>query len=61
MVKETHHIFISQILVQGRDDVGVTSLLQELYRLYNLQEARKPGKFLSKKSWVSHVASSSEC
>jgi hypothetical protein len=27
MVKETHHIFISQILVQGRGDVGVTSLL----------------------------------
>jgi hypothetical protein len=27
MVKETHHIFISLILVQGRGDVGVTSLL----------------------------------
>jgi hypothetical protein len=50
MVKETHHIFISLILVQGRGNVGVTSLLQELYRLYNLHEARKPGKFLSKKS-----------
>jgi hypothetical protein len=61
MIKETHHIFISLILVQGRGDAGVTSLLQQLYRLYNLHEARKPGKFLSKKSWVSHVALSSEC
>jgi predicted DNA-binding protein (MmcQ/YjbR family) len=61
MEKEMRNIFISLILVQGRGDVGVTSLLQQLYRLYNLHEARKPGKFLSKKSWVSHVASSSEC
>jgi predicted DNA-binding protein (MmcQ/YjbR family) len=61
MVKETHHIFISLFLVQGRGDVGVHSFITQLYRLYNLQEARKPGKFLSKKSWVSQVASSSEC
>ena len=61
MEKETHHIFISLFLVQGRSGLGIYSLLQQLYMLYKLQEAKKPGKFLSKKSWVSHVASSSEC
>jgi hypothetical protein len=30
--------------------VGLTLLLQQLYTLYKLQEAKKPGKFLSKKS-----------
>jgi hypothetical protein len=29
---------------------GFTSLLQQLYTLYKLHEAKKPGKFLSKKS-----------
>jgi hypothetical protein len=50
MEKEMCHIFISLFLVQGRGGVGITPLLQQLYRLYNLQEAKKPGKFLSKKS-----------
>jgi hypothetical protein len=50
MEKEMCHIFISLFLVQGRGGVGVTSLLQQLYTLYNLHEAKKPGKFLSKKS-----------
>ena len=61
MEKEMCHIFISLFLVQGRGGVGVYSFITQLYKLYNLQEARKLGKFLSKKSWVSHVASSSEC
>jgi hypothetical protein len=50
MVKETHHVFISLFLVQGRGGLGLTPLLQQLYMLYKLQEAKKPGKFLSKKS-----------
>jgi hypothetical protein len=44
------HILISLFLVQGRGGVGLTLLLQQLYTLYKLQEAKKPGKFLSKKS-----------
>jgi hypothetical protein len=50
MVKETHHVFISLFLVQGRVVLEFTPLLQQLYMLYKLQEAKKPGKFLSKKS-----------
>jgi hypothetical protein len=50
MEKEMCHIFIPLILVQGRGGLGITPLLQQLYRLYNLQEAKKLGKFLSKKS-----------
>jgi hypothetical protein len=50
MVKETHHVFISLFFVQGRDGLGLTPLLQQLYMLYKLQEAKRPGKFLSKKS-----------
>jgi hypothetical protein len=50
MVKETHHVFISLFLVQGRSGLGIYSLLQQLYMLYKLQEAKKPGKFLAKKS-----------
>jgi hypothetical protein len=61
MEKETRHIFISLFLVQGRGDLGLIPLLQQLYTLYKLHEAKKPRKFLSKKSWVSHVASSSVC
>jgi hypothetical protein len=61
MEKETRHTFISLFLVQSRGGLGFTPLLQQLYTLYKLHEAKKPGKFLSKKSWVSHVASSSEC
>jgi hypothetical protein len=45
--KEMLHIFI---LVQGRGGLGLTPLLQQCFALYNLQEAKKPGKFLSKKS-----------
>jgi hypothetical protein len=29
---------------------GLTPLLQQLYTYHNLHEARKPGKFFSKKS-----------
>jgi hypothetical protein len=50
MVKETHHVFISLFLVQGRGGLGLTPLLQQLHMLYKLQEAKKPRKFLSKKS-----------
>jgi hypothetical protein len=50
MEKEMRHTFISLFLVQGRGGLGITPLLQQLYRLYKLQEAKKPGKFLSKKS-----------
>jgi hypothetical protein len=59
MEKEMCHIFISLFLVQGRGGLGITPLLLNI--LYKLHEAKKPGKFLSKKSCVSHVASSSEC
>jgi hypothetical protein len=50
MVKETHHVFISLFLVQGRGGLGLTALLQQCCTLYKLQETKKPGKFLSKKS-----------
>jgi hypothetical protein len=61
MEKETWHIFISLFLVRGRGGMGLIPLLQQLYTLYKLHEAKNPGKLFSKKSWVSHVASSSEC
>jgi hypothetical protein len=50
MEKEMCHILISLFLVQGRGGLKLTPLLQQLYMLYKLQEAKKPGKFLSKKS-----------
>jgi hypothetical protein len=50
MEKETPHTFISLFLVEGRGGLGLTPLLQPLYTLYKLQEAKKPGKFLSKQS-----------
>jgi hypothetical protein len=50
MEKEMLHIFISLFLVQGRGGLGLTPLLQQCCTLYKLQEAKKPGKFLSKKS-----------
>jgi hypothetical protein len=56
--KETRHIFISLFLVQSRGWYGSISSLQQLYISHNIHEAKKPGKFFSKKSWVSHVASS---
>jgi hypothetical protein len=59
MEKETRHIYISLFLVQGMGGMGSTSLLQQLYIFHKLHEAKKPGKFFSKKYWVSHVASSS--
>jgi hypothetical protein len=61
MEKETRHIFISLFLVQGRGGMGFIPLLQQLYIPHSLHEAKKPRKFFSKKSWVSHVASSSVC
>jgi hypothetical protein len=61
MERETRHIFISLFLVQGRGGMELIPLLQQLYTLYKLHEAKKPGKFFSKKSCVSHVASSSVC
>jgi hypothetical protein len=61
MEKETRHIFISLFLVQDRGGSGFIPLSQQLYTSYNLHEAKKSGKFLSKKSWVSQVASSSVC
>jgi hypothetical protein len=50
MEKETCHIFISLFLVQGRGGMGFIPLLQEVHISYNLNEAKKPRKFLSKKS-----------
>jgi hypothetical protein len=50
MKKKTRHIFISFFLVQGRGGMGFIPLLQKLYTSYKLHEAKKPGKFLSKKS-----------
>jgi hypothetical protein len=50
MEKETRHIFISSFLVQGKGGMGSTPLLQQMYISYNLHEAKKPGKFFSKKS-----------
>jgi hypothetical protein len=49
MEKETRHNFISLFLVQGRGGMGFIPLLQ-VYISYNLHEAKKPWKFLSKKS-----------
>jgi hypothetical protein len=52
MVKETHHI--TSLFPYSWYKAGVVwefiPLLQQLYMLYKLQEAKKPGKFLSKKS-----------
>jgi hypothetical protein len=50
MEKQTRHNFISLFLVQGRGGMGFIPLLQQLYTSYNLHEAKKSGKFLSKKS-----------
>jgi hypothetical protein len=50
MEKEMLHIFISLFLVQGRGDLGLTPLLQQLYTCHKLHEAKKPKKFFSKKS-----------
>jgi hypothetical protein len=50
MEKETRHIFISLFLVQGRGGMGFIPLLQRVYISHNLHEAKKPGKFFSKKS-----------
>jgi hypothetical protein len=50
MEKETRHVFISLFLVQGRGGLGLTPLLQRLYTLYKLHEAKKSGKFFSNKS-----------
>jgi hypothetical protein len=61
MEKETRHTFISLFLVQGRGGMGFIPLLQQMYTSYKLHEAKKFGKFLSKKSWLSQVASSSVC
>jgi hypothetical protein len=61
MEKEMLHSFISLFLVQGTGGLGFTPLLQQLQTLYTLHEVRKPRKFFSKESRVSHVASSSEC
>jgi hypothetical protein len=59
MKKETRHIFISLFLVHSRGGMGFIPLLQQVYISHNLHEAKNPGKFFSRKSWVSHVASSS--
>jgi hypothetical protein len=61
MEKESRHIFISLFLVHSRGGMGSTPLLQQLCISHNLHEAKKLGKFFSKKSWVFQVASSSVC
>jgi hypothetical protein len=50
MEKETRHNFILLFLVQDRGGMGFVPLLQQSYTFYNLHEAKKPGKFFSKKS-----------
>jgi hypothetical protein len=50
MEKETRHNFISLFLVQGRGSMRFIPLLQQVFISYNLHEAKKPGKFFSKKS-----------
>jgi hypothetical protein len=50
MEKEMLHIFIYSFHVQGRGGTGFIPLLQQVYISYNLHEAKRPGKFLSKKS-----------
>jgi hypothetical protein len=50
MEKEMCHTFISLFLVQGRVGMGFIPLLQQMYTSYNLHEAKKPGKFFSRKS-----------
>jgi hypothetical protein len=49
MEKETRHILIFLFLVQGSGALGFIPLLQQLYILYKLHEAKKPGKCFSKK------------
>jgi hypothetical protein len=63
MEKETRHIFISLIVLSPRQGVvwDLLFLNISMYTSYKLHEAKKLGKFFSKKSWVSHVASSSVC
>jgi hypothetical protein len=50
MEKKMCQTFISLFLVQGRGDMGSTSLLQQVYISHSLHEAKKPRKFFSKKS-----------
>jgi hypothetical protein len=50
MEKEMYHIFISLFLVQGRGGMGFIPLLQRVYISHNLYEAKRHGKFFSKKS-----------
>ena len=50
MEKGMCHTFISLFLVQGRGGMGFIPLLQQMYTSYTLDEAKKPGKFLSKKA-----------
>jgi hypothetical protein len=41
--------------------MGLFHSYKQLYISHKLHEAKKPGKFFSRKSWVSHVASSPVC
>jgi hypothetical protein len=50
MENEMCHTIISLFVVQGRGGMGFIPLLQQMYISYNLHEAKKPRKFLSKKS-----------
>jgi hypothetical protein len=50
MEKETCDNFIFLFTVLGRGGMGFIPLLQQVYISYILHEAKKPGKFLSKKS-----------
>jgi hypothetical protein len=61
MVKEMRHICISLFVLQGRGYGGLFHINKKMYISHKLHEGKKPGKFFSKKSWVSHVASSSVC
>jgi hypothetical protein len=52
MEKETRHIFISLIVLQGRGGIGLGlfHLYNPMYISHQLHEAKNLGKFFSKKS-----------
>jgi hypothetical protein len=60
MEKVTRHIFFPSFLYKAGVS-GFIPPLQQLYIFHNLHEVKKPGKFLSKKTSVSQVASSFVC
>jgi hypothetical protein len=52
MEKETHHIFISLFVLQGKGGMGLGLFLlyNPMYISHKLHEAKNLGKFFSKKA-----------